>query len=36
MKKIKLILMLIMFCFILNIDKVKAVEELPDNGGKIS
>ena len=36
MKKIKVILMIIMFCFIFNIDSVKATEELPDNGGKIS
>ena len=36
MKKFKVILMIIMFCFILNIDSVKATEELPDNGAKIS
>ena len=36
MKRFKVILMIIMFCFILSIDKVKATEELPDNGGKIS
>ena len=36
MKKFKVILMIIMFCLIFNIDKVKATEELPDNGGKIS
>ena len=36
MKRFKVILMIIMFCFILSIDKVKATEELPDDGGKIS
>ena len=36
MKKFKVILMIIMFCLIFNIDKVKATEELPDDGAKIS
>ena len=37
MKKIKIsLIIIIMFLFIININKVKAVEELPDDGGRIS
>ena len=37
MKKIKIsLIIIIMFLFIINIDKIKAVEELPDNKAYIS
>ena len=37
MKRIKIsLVIIIMFLFIININKVKAVEELPDDGGRIS
>ena len=37
MKKIKIsLIIVIMFLFVININKVKAVEELPDDGGRIS
>ena len=37
MKKIKIsLIIIIIFLFMFNINKVKAVEELPDDGGKIS
>ena len=37
MKKIKIsLIIIIMFLFIININKINAVEELPDDGGRIS
>ena len=37
MKKIKIsLVIIIMFLFVININKINAVEELPDDGGKIS
>ena len=37
MKKIKIsLIIIIMFLFIININEINAVEELPDDGGRIS
>ena len=37
MKRIKIsLVIIIMFLFIININNVNAVEELPDDGGRIS
>ena len=37
MKRIKIsLVIIIMFLFVININKINAVEELPDDGGKIS
>ena len=36
MKKIKIsLIIIIMFLFIININEINAVEELPDDGGRI-
>ena len=36
MKKIKIILMIVMFLFVFNIEKINASTELPDDGAKIA